>query len=873
MRSSRQRTSRKRERDNATADVTARIRQQFYGAMHGMSVGEIGRFYSGENRSLARQQAAKLAGLPVMDETGAQVVSAVHAAPTDFAALVNKLRETSSDPSTKLLERVSMSDPQRHGKIPPALVPMFCHNGVRMGPVRPACFPEAGPITEPDRDEMATILASYSDRIEGLMSEMVMLVVPQPKDITVDTKMKNIKPFMPSYRVTTAWRAPYTGALGDPNSRSYIVAGPRSLGDRIEAARAYNSTVAQYILTSGTAEGQLMRLANIRAVGEASRLELSPSERVDVNWKTDLDAALGSPDSRGITLTQVSDVMANPNLQVVAMSDSGPYWVTMRERFNDAGWGSVGAKRIKTLAADLLFAKRLRDDLIRTPEYSTRVTTVFVAMYRNCFLKPKFETIHRSKVFTKVRNINVFNSFTQVLLGLFIRDAQKSIVPQEPGVGQAGPTNSLYGFTGSRNGFEKLLHTLTSTELRFRVLGYSDNLYIWDNDSSVLYSCDVEKMESTSTREEAKAMMQYLLDKYENDSDGLHSHLVFMGSSFCHDTPAILGDGVFVNTGLSSGSQTTFITNHCRMMVYARRLEGNLNASPGEAARMLTSLDANLTANHSSKAFPTGSPLSVSLSSQVASVFGQSAPFNLELTISSASTHMTEMVPPNAPMFRIGDFLAGATEAEEFGPYSQADLLGTVITLVRFRGRTRAIAVLDYDRTMKAITFRKRPVVRPDADLSINKVTADAIGNVIDLTTVTELYASGGFAFLTTSVLVRNAITSILFALRVTYEVGSDSLDGRPESPVDFVRRIQNATTLYTTKRPASGEEDSYPDPADLEPVFERLVEFMNDQIGPDEWLMEREELLAHYYFQDEQSQQTSLLESHNAAHDPRDFF
>lgn len=569
--------------------------------------------------------------------------------------------------------------------------------------------------------------------------------------------------FKRSFQSVAAWLAPYNAinssqANDEPRWKSAI--------------RAFVACTHRYILSNGGLYGQIARVKNTNTIGEGLRTLHPEASRVGSQgaWDQYVSDVKTSWFIHGDTMT-LGDLytqlftrsVGDEWLKINKTATCGPGYPTTDTRkqtfTSDIFVANSTLGRLSNLDLDVEKGLITRD----TAHTAMRPILEWYEAVMKVWVKPKFEVMLREKLFTKVRNIYVFPSFAQVLIGKFcsIFNAYNNEV-----LGNSG--YSLKGFNPMYSQLDRIIKEIMTKQWAF----YSDNVYYYSKATKTLYSLDVEKMESTSTPQEGALAVTMMLSAFGLDQETcLGRFLIATGGVYANDRTGALGDYSGTVIGLMSGSQTTFLINHFRMACATTRLR----AHQDELEKLLETT-------------PSGSGIKIPREWGIY--------FYLERTCSTADPKSENACISCESSRYVNIEMAYQSPGTiyKMGPIVHLDMLGFDGTTVTFpeenfgdqNGQTVMLACLDYERLMKAITYRK-PGKRqkPTQDKKTQQVQTMVV-LVVEIMTLRTLYITGGYAYQEASDLLITTASLQRTNLLLEYQglcslLGIDSLTGSAE--------------------------------------------------------------------------------------------
>lgn len=396
-------------------------------------------------------------------------------------------------------------------------------------------------------------------------------------------------------------------------------------------------------------------------------------------------------------------------------------------------------------------------------------------------LKPKYEIIERAKAYKKVRSVIVLPSWVQLGAGIVTQRFTKilSSRPDDP--------LSLYGWVPLDLGMDRLLAEVLDRAARFEkryiFCYYSDNLFIFDSAELVWLSLDAEKMESSSIRKEQEWVADHILDKCAVQDPGLRKFLNYTMAQCCSFTKSVFGGVCTTFPGLSSGSQTTFIMNHMRMMVYAYYFQHEIF---NDESVMPAAVDELIDTRNF--------PVKIALT-------GRSDLF--ETTGLTANVRYATLKSVIEGQVSPGDL-------ETFGPIVPMDVLGYDATPILLDGSVVWLSCLNYKRLMRSIVYRKTEF----------KEEASIIP-VLHLMAIYALFMMGGFAYPDAHDIICMCASTLKDGIRKHLETKHPCQD-----PVNNKEVIQYIASLYRAYLDNSEESGIHHDVSDLS-VASGLLRFV----------------------------------------------
>lgn len=571
------------------------------------------------------------------------------------------------------------------------------------------------------------------------------------------------------YRMEPLWRLPAT-VLMNPTAEMKL----SPAYDRVR--KHYNIIASTYSLTNGCLAGQINRLVDTTRV-KNEVMERSPNRfySPDTTFKL-IDELLGiSPTLPKVDKLETWYRILTPGSSLGWSDEEDVDKLFTYEPTASAGliWLN-NQKRDQVILADIQYHQSVMEFVLGAEDSGDmvlffKVLQEMMDRVKLVQIKPKYEITKIAKIRDKVRNIFVYPSCYQVGLGCFCQYFKRYLPkPMENG------GSSLAGFTpmyGSLNIIIKTIMMKCENDGDHSGAFYSDNSYFMkriSENSYKWYSTDVEKMESTSTVEEGRMTMEYMMRVTGvPKSSALYQYLRYIGGDFSHDAVGVLGNMLIQVPGLSSGSQTTFLTNHIRMArAYSIMLP--IISSTGVLDRLKD---------------------------------GEKVPFNYaqdEIFFNLELTTTSDFKPLPGSIYEGIRFVPLKMEYEDdecgtlttFGGIVRLDTLGFDGTVVRLDPGEfpeddpyTICACLDYERLMKAIAFRKTK----QADQKDDKVGAVAnfVNLIVEIMTMQTLYIVGGYAYPETHMLIRKIVHLI----------------------VGYVQEAVNRITTYSDEHNWSDEE------------------------------------------------------------------
>jgi len=283
--------------------------------------------------------------------------------------------------------------------------------------------------------------------------------------------------------------------------------------------------------------------------------------------------------------------------------------------------------------------------------------------------------------------------------------------------------------------------------------------------------------------------------------------------SFAVYPPALLKDYMVPVPGLASGSASTFITNHLRMMAAAGNIQEYLEAN----------LEQFLVAKKDDLVCPVSAKV----------------PFILEYTACTAWLNQQTLYP-QATLSELMDYNT-YNGYGDFQPIADSDLLGCSITRAMYKGEVKLIAVLSYDRVMKTIVFRKSVHVVDTVEMLIRNI----LSICIHAATLNNILLAGGFAYSATNATIRATLANqYLEIFRLTTESGM-SVVGRVVN--DIAGQIKDALTGDESN---TLEGDTLNGLADMvtHTILRAVHSDSLSQLEAESLVPTREELLSYYF-------------------------
>lgn len=559
--------------------------------------------------------------------------------------------------------------------------------------------------------------------------------------------------FNASYRSTPYWRTAFEAIIG------FMKIYHKDDIDLV--VKAIDYTVKTWILSSGGEVGQFNRIKNTRAVGQHWRKIFPTERRVDAAYMADMRKAWKLEqtdfhkfkDMRHIYVFAATGDYDDHFSVVNLKSTAGPGYSKEVKR------GDVEITEVFLANTIVGLMSELEDpELVGSlsaekwsKEHRKSVSAQFDAFCRMTavvWIKPKYEIMKIANLLTKVRNICVFPSWMQVVLSRFL--TRLNMWEAKP---LTGASHSLKGFSHMYCGMDSVIRQLFLVGFGF----YSDNLYYMTPQKTLL-SMDVEKMESTSCREEARVVMSYILANLGVPASALADYLIKCGADYCHDNRGSIGDYTMEVIGLMSGSVSTFLVNHGRMAVACTRIKRWFALSPDVLKSVMATPRGTL----------------ITIPPEVGVYFG------LELTSTTADRYDTKDGSVSvSPYMDFTDAAQQPGTLKDFGPIVKADMLGCDVTTVvlpedrvkypTHAGKVIYLGALEFERTMKAIMFRKQKATFKNNKGSIaNGDAIQLINQVTELSTLFTLYITGGYAYPETHMLITATAVRIALLMRDT---------------------------------------------------------------------------------------------------------
>lgn len=366
-----------------------------------------------------------------------------------------------------------------------------------------------------------------------------------------------------------------------------------------------NSMKEMYALSNGTRVGQVARMLAVTD-------EYTASNTYDRTYDIDrfittsgMQPLMMVADGPQPTLHYLYRRMAmsgeNPYYRVEYNSDAGYFYNSVEpkpgNKLGDKKRANVIMADIVTHNACLGFLLTLdqhagylgeRSDDAVVAEMEERFQS-FLLEYRKrkvVEVKPKNEVTTTKAIYGKTRNVYVYNSSDQTLLGVFLRYVETVTASKDWGNNSNVKTAmSLSGWSAPYGNLNGLINRLALqaklNNRRFAGMSYSDNFYIWDNANHLLYSIDVAKMEATSSPIDGEQMIAAYAKLIGVDTQSyLMRFMSFLAGEFSHNCTGVLGMFCLYVRGLMSGSQATFNINHFRMVNEANSIIEQVEANP-----------------------------------------------------------------------------------------------------------------------------------------------------------------------------------------------------------------------------------------------------------------------------------------------------
>ena len=228
----------------------------------------------------------------------------------------------------------------------------------------------------------------------------------------------------------------------------------------------------------------------------------------------------------------------------------------------------------------------------------------------------------------------------------------------------------------------------------------------------------------------------------------LADYLRYIGGDFSHDPVGVLQDNLIQVPGLSSGSQTTFLTNHVRMALNFGRMMGFLLENPNFLSNLKD-----------------GDPIPFPYEQLKVN-------FNVELTTTSSFQPTENSIYSGLSFVDLTRVYQAPGTLVGFGPLIRLDLLGFDCTVVQLDpaqfpedDEITFCACLDYERLMKAISFRKTQSATKKKGGPLNE-SIDLVHNfatsMVSIMTMQTLYIVGGYAYPTAHFLIRSIVNLLL---------------------------------------------------------------------------------------------------------------
>nr|UMO75740.1 MAG: RNA-dependent RNA polymerase [Sichuan sediment birna-like virus 2] len=578
---------------------------------------------------------------------------------------------------------------------------------------------------------------------------------------------RNVSAYRPSYRIINPWFLVFNAS-----QHVFDLSMPAEIKTVCLQSILFFAT--RYSLTNGCYTGQIARLEDTWRVCREVDLRVPTVVRsayvdtgaiLDNQWGLVHMEQMSREDIRDMLLT---DSWQDRLMRINITADAGE------------GWPSL-TKRKQTILSDVCYANELVAVLDKMQQHvvdaeDTEEAMLLVDTYLTGMLderqnlmriKPKLFVYPKDKVLKKTRNICVYTSAYQVLIGkamTHLMSQPQNHIPLRINENTGRRTHSLMGFVPLHRNFDKLFDYLHENALDnenphkpWSYCFYSDNIFVYNGEKRVFFSLDVEKMEATSSREESAMIMDYVLNSIGIDHSlqikVYQRYLQYMGSDFCHFAPGVLSDMIVAAPGIGSGAQVTFIINHGRMALNVDTIMEFIVKNPDMLANT----------EHGGKLTP---------------LFNTRVSFNLEMTTNTNTTHHATDAKFSNPSIRYitlreKDEHFGTIET--FGPIIDTDLLGYSCTPVKAStGEVVLVPCLDYERIMKSITFRK------EHGALKNHQQADLMINIVNLLTLQMLYGIGGFAYETVHYIIRNAALSLKNQIDNSLKAQIDPKDALP---------------------------------------------------------------------------------------------
>lgn len=360
-------------------------------------------------------------------------------------------------------------------------------------------------------------------------------------------------------------------------------------------------TSEEYILSSGTIEGQLGRLKT----GFVTREEVEKTWKGEYFLPSDTKLFQREKFSPQITLPEYIKIMRRRAPVVstnkkklwtnsVELMDAGQFLLSFGHEplytvnaTASSGDYYNGLKRFETIATDRLKAtsllsklQALEDDRVQAGSVSFGVEVLLKqrSYDRMPKMANKMETGARSKVMTKWRNFFIFNAYEQLPASIFYAGIYDTKEIRMYKSSQTPDLFNLIGWSPYAGGMEDLLRTMAKQALQegISIAVYSDNLWILVNTPQGLLwgSLDGTSMESSITRTDVALFNAFVLQDFwgSEATAGFRRYVLEYHPHMVCDSFALFGNNQLLNLGQFSGTQGTAYLNNSKMTIAAELL-------------------------------------------------------------------------------------------------------------------------------------------------------------------------------------------------------------------------------------------------------------------------------------------------------------
>lgn len=347
-----------------------------------------------------------------------------------------------------------------------------------------------------------------------------------------------------------------------------VGAGSAEAAEARQLATSAMAAIARNIhataLSNGTAVGQVHRLLTaIDIYARTAALNRTPSTEY-------AEAAAARCPLRPAAIAEAMgtdrtyrDILLGPGVfrlfKLTAKSDSGPS--------RNTGRAGADAKKGATFVGDVAWMR----SLLATADVDPAIAYRAILNSAVTLAKPKYEAREAADVNKSWRTIYVPNSYLQVATGPLVAIISASM---PDAVFQDGVmNNSLYGWNQTQ-GIAALLADFCIAAMQsprgLYLCGYSDNLYAARyrrGEGLEIASLDGNKYESSSTPPAGFAVTDWAARAgLDFGGPAVHNVVGQVAAVGSHNCAAVWDDIAFRLPGLASGANTTFVTNHVRMM-------------------------------------------------------------------------------------------------------------------------------------------------------------------------------------------------------------------------------------------------------------------------------------------------------------------